>query len=197
MNYIIVGLGNPGEEYEGTRHNAGRTTLLSAAKTFHLSDWREDKKIKALMSEGKMGKEKIIAVLPNTFMNRSAAAVAPLVKDAKQAERLIVIYDDLDLPLGRIKISFNKSAGGHRGLQSIIKALKTEKFARVRMGTSKMGAKGKVKKPMGEKEVEKHILGRFRKEELPVLKKAQKKAAEAVISIISDGREKAMSIFNK
>src|SRR3989344_2402952 len=122
MNYIIVGLGNPGEEYEGTRHNTGRLTLLSAAKIFHLSDWREDKKIKALMSEGKAGKEKVTAILPNTFMNRSGAAAAPLIKNLKQAERVIVIYDDLDLPLGKIKISFNKSAGGHRGLQSIIKA---------------------------------------------------------------------------
>ncbi len=172
--YIIVGLGNPGEQYARTRHNTGRMCADFIAE-----------------------KVKSVKVLtPDTFMNHSGKFVAKHVKSKKAAERLIVIYDDLDLPLGRFKISYNRSSGGHRGVESIIKALKTEAFIRVRIGISPATPSGKLKKPLGEKLVEKHILGEFKKPEMEKLKKIFKSVAEAVGEISENGLESAMTKFN-
>ncbi|MDP3661432.1 MAG: aminoacyl-tRNA hydrolase [bacterium] len=170
--YIVVGLGNPGAEYENTRHNAGRAAVSAL------------KNVSAKL------------ITPDSFMNKSGDAVKPLIKNAKQAEKLIVIHDDLDLPFGKLKISFNKSAGGHRGVESIVKAIKTEAFVRIRIGISPITTGGKFKKPKGEEAVERHILGKFKLAELSELKKMYKKINEAVACLISDGREKAMSQFN-
>ena len=108
-----------------------------------------------------------------------------------------MIYDDLDLPIGSMKISFNKSSGGHRGLESIISALKTEGFLRVRVGVSPVTAGGKLKKPKGEDAVGKHILGVFKKPEQEVLKKLSKKVSDALEVLMKDGKEVAMGEFNK
>ena len=96
-------------------------------------------------------------------MNKSGLAVKPIITSKKKAEALIVIHDDLDLPIGKFKISFNKSSGGHRGVESIIKAIKTEAFTRVRIGISPATPSGKLKKPKGEKDVGDFILGEFKK----------------------------------
>lgn len=173
---LVVGLGNPGAEYEKTRHNTGRILVGILEKKL------EGKKIKFLT--------------PNTFMNNSGPAVAKALAGKKALKDLIVIYDDIDLPLGKIKISFNRSSGGHNGLGSIIKALKSEEFLRIRVGISPATPKGVVKKPKGEKAVINFILGEFKKSELETLKKLSKKVAEAVEIIFSESKEKAMSIFN-
>lgn len=170
--FVVVGLGNPGVKYEHTRHNAGRDVVCAL------------KEVNAKL------------ITPDTFMNKSGDAVKPLIKNAKQAEQLIVIHDDLDLPFGTFKISFNKSSGGHRGVESIIKAIKTQAFVRVRIGISPTTPTGKLKKPKGEEAVEKHILGKFKPAELSALKTMYKKINEALLVLISDGREKAMSKFN-
>lgn len=167
--YIVVGLGNPGEEYSRTRHNTGR---MAAAEV------------------DKLGSRKLKVLVPDTFMNHSGKFVAKYVKSKKAAEKLIVIYDDLDLPLGSMKVSFNRGSGGHRGVESIIKALKTEAFIRIRIGISPR------KKPGGEAAVEKHILGEFRKPEMEILKKVFKKAAQAVEKIVEEGLAPAMTEFN-
>ncbi|KKQ83306.1 MAG: Peptidyl-tRNA hydrolase [Parcubacteria group bacterium GW2011_GWB1_38_8] len=161
--YIIVGLGNPGVEYSRTRHNTGRmaTEFMS----------------------GKVSGIKIIT--PDTFMNKTGVAVVKVVKSKKAAENLIVLYDDLDLPLGTLKISYNRSSGGHKGLESIIKALKTREFIRIRIGIGK------------KDDVEKHILGEFKKSELETLKKVFKCTSEAVQMIVEDGLERAMNKFNQ
>lgn len=199
--YIIAGLGNPGQEYEHTRHNVGRMFLEYVGKKEGLSDWREDKKLKALTTEGKIGKGKVLLVKPNNFMNNSGKSLAPLVKSKKAAPGLVVVYDDLDLPLGTLKISFNRGSGGHRGLDSIIKAIKTREFTRIRLGISPGTPSGKVKKPSGEKAVIDFILGKFKPKELEILKKSFKKAHEALGIIVSEkspqlGREKAMGEVN-
>lgn len=198
--FTIVGLGNPGEEYRETRHNAGRMALEYVRKHFDLPDWEENKKIKALSSAGKIGAgksaQKVMLVEPETFMNKSGLSVAPLVKSKKAAEQTIVIYDDLDMPVGKMKISFNRSSGGHRGVESIIKSLKTEAFVRIRVGISPVTASGKMKKPQGEKEVADFILGKFSPKEYDVLKKVFKKIPDAVAMIISESKEKAMGEFN-
>jgi PTH1 family peptidyl-tRNA hydrolase len=173
---LVVGLGNPGKEYENTRHNTGRILVPLIEKKL------EDKKIKFLT--------------PDTFMNNSGKAVAPLVKSKKDLENLIVIYDDIDLPLGKIKISFNRSSGGHNGLGSIIKSLKSEEFLRIRVGISPATPSGKIRKPHGEKDVLKFLLGEFKKSELETIKKISKKVSEAVETIFSESKEKAMSLYN-
>ncbi|MEK7150030.1 MAG: aminoacyl-tRNA hydrolase [Patescibacteria group bacterium] len=196
MKYITA-LGNPGEEYKNTRHNVGRIALEEFAKKNGFSDWIPDKKLKALSSQGKIGKEKTHLIEPETFMNKSGLAVKPIITSKKKAEALIVIHDDLDLPIGKFKISFNKSSGGHRGVESIIKAIKTEAFTRVRIGISPATPSGKLKKPKGEKDVGDFILGEFKKSEMETLKKISKKVADALEMIISEGREKAMGEFNR
>jgi PTH1 family peptidyl-tRNA hydrolase len=196
MPYIIAGLGNPGDDYKLTRHNTGRIMLEAIARKFSFPLFSDRPKIKALVSEGKIGKEKVTLVEPNNFMNRSGASVAPLVGSVKKAKNLIVIYDDLDLGLGTMKISYNRSAGGHRGLESIIKALKTQEFIRIRVGISPMTPSGKIKKPKGDAAVEKHIIGPYKKPELEEIKKMSKKVVEAVEMIVTDGYGIAMGEFN-
>lgn len=173
---LVVGLGNPGKEYEGTRHNTGRILVGILEKKL------EGKKIKF--------------ITPDTFMNNSGKAVAPLVKSKKDLKDLVVIYDDIDLPLGKMKISFNRSSGGHNGLGSVIKALKSEEFLRIRVGISPATPKGVVKKPKGEKAVLNFLLGEFKKSEMEIIKKLSKKVAEAVEIIFTESKEKAMSLYN-
>ena len=160
--YIVVGLGNPSTEYAKTRHNTGRMAAdnvrdkVSGIKVF----------------------------VPDTFMNKTGSAVAKVVKSKRAAEKLIVIYDDLDLPLGTMKISYNRGSGGHKGLESIIRALKTREFIRIRIGIGK------------KSDVEKHILGNFSKLEMEKLKKVFKGVVTAVETIIEEGLQPAMTEFN-
>ncbi len=174
---LVVGLGNPGDEYNNTRHNAGRIMVGLIEKKFD-----EKTKVKFLT--------------PDTFMNNSGKVVTAFVKSKKDLKDLVVIYDDIDLPLGKIKISFNRSSGGHNGLGSIIKHLKSEEFLRIRIGITPTTPSGKLKKVHGEKDVLKFLLGEFKKPELEIIKKLSKTVAEAVETIYSESKEKAMSLFN-
>jgi PTH1 family peptidyl-tRNA hydrolase len=195
MPYIIAGLGNPGPEYDNTRHNTGRI-ILDAVRAEFGDDFKFNKKINAQVATGKIGKEKVTFVAPETFMNNSGKAIAGLVKSVKAAEKLIVIYDDFNLPLGRMRISFNRSSGGHNGLESIIKSVKTEAFIRIRIGVAPETAKGTAKVPHGDEKIEKFILGPFKDDEIKEIKKLAKKTVEAVEMIVRESREKAMSVFN-
>lgn len=173
--YIVVGLGNPGGEYEKTRHNTGRMAADLVAEKV----------------------DGVKVFVPETFMNKTGSAVAKIVKSKKAAEKLIVIYDDLDLPLGTMKISYNRSSGGHRGIESIIKALGTEAFIRIRIGIAPTTPGGKLKKPKGEAAVEKHILSVFKPAEIDVLKKVFRSVVTAVETILDRGLQPAMTEFNK
>ncbi|MBV9159732.1 MAG: peptidyl-tRNA hydrolase, partial [Candidatus Kaiserbacteria bacterium] len=126
MTWVVVGLGNPGEEYENTRHNAGRMAAQFFAKKADASEWREDKSANATVTRGAVGKNLFVIVLPDTFMNKSGSALTKYVKSVKAAEKMIVVYDDLDLPLGKIKLSFDRGSGGHKGVESIMRAVKTK-----------------------------------------------------------------------
>lgn len=196
MSWVIVGLGNPGEEYQDTRHNAGRIALQSFAREHGSPEWKKHSRSKSLTTGTHMGKEMIALVLPDTFMNRSGAAVAAFVKGAKAAERLIVVYDDLDLPLGKIKISFDRGSGGHKGVESIAAALKTKRFARIRIGISPSTASGETKKPVGDDEVEKFVLGSFRSAEREELARVSVRVGQAIEDIITKGPEVAMNTHN-
>src|SRR5271170_5266279 len=109
--HIIVGLGNPGEEYKETRHNVGRIVLDAFVKKNTFPELSFDKKLNALKTNGKLGKEPVLLIEPETFMNKSGSSIKNIIKNKKAAERLVVVHDDLDLPLGRIKISFRRGAG--------------------------------------------------------------------------------------
>lgn len=196
MKYIVVGLGNPGEEYYETRHNTGRLIVEALAKDFSVGEWKEDKKLKALRARGRCGTHSIEFVLPDTFMNRSGNVLTTLVGSIKAAERLVVVHDDLDLPFPTLKVSFNRGSGGHRGVDSIIKAIKTKAFVRFRVGISKATPKGKIKKPSGEDEVQEYILGGFKKDELLELKAIARRAGTILNLLINEGRERAMNISN-
>lgn len=193
---LIVGLGNPGEEYEKTRHNAGRIVLEYIAKAQGFSDWKVDMKTKSLRSKGEIEKEKFDFMLPETFMNNSGNAVAPIIDDKKKLKNLVVVYDDLDIPVGSLKISFNRSSGGHNGLQSIIKKVKSEEFVRIRIGVSPKTPTGKIKKPNGEDKILKFLLGEFKDDELKILKKQSKQVAEILVCISAESKDKAMSLYN-
>ena len=185
---LVVGLGNPGDEYKNTRHNTGRIVTSLIEKK-----WEEKKNPS---SRAKLTTGQVKFLLPDNFMNNSGKSVAPLVKSKKDLQDLIVIYDDIDLPLGKMKISFNRSSGGHNGLNSVIKALKSQEFLRIRVGIAPVTSAGKLKKPKGEKAVINFILGEFKKPELEILKKLSKKITEAVEMIFSENKEKAMSLYN-
>jgi len=196
MAWVIVGLGNPGEQYDSTRHNAGRMAVQYFAKQMKFGEFREDKKAKAHVGSGLVGKIAVALVLPDTFMNKSGSALLKFVKSAKAAERLVVVYDDLDLPLGKMKLSFDRGSGGHKGLESVMRALKTKKFTRIRIGVSPSTASGALRKPEGEKVVVNFILTKFRPHELEEVKQIFKRASHALESIVTLGREKAMNEFN-
>ncbi len=195
MIYTIVGLGNPGREYENTRHNVGVMALTSIFKAFEAKEWNEEKKKSAKTAVASIGKGKAVLVEPLVFMNSSGKAVLPFIKTAKDRERLVLIHDDLDLPLGKVKLSYGRSSGGHKGVDSVMRMLKSKNFLRVRIGVSSATYGGKLKKPTGEKDVIDFILGKFKPSELETLKKEFKKIAEAVQVFVDSGREKMVSTF--
>lgn len=196
MSYLIVGLGNPGDEYIGTRHNTGRMVVEAFRKEYDFPDWKPDQSVKAMVSKGVLGKERVVLLLPDKFMNASGKSVAPLVKTAKDTERTIVVYDDLALPLGSLKVSFDRSSGGHRGLQSVITALKTAAFPRLRVGVCPVTGTGKLKKFVGDHAIVDFIIAPFKKNEVEIIKKTTKQAVRALALMIEEGREAATGAIN-
>lgn len=196
MTWVIVGLGNPGEKYEMTRHNAGRMAVQQFVRSKKIGEWKEDAKSRSLVARGMIERSLVVFVLPETFMNKSGSALTKFVKSMKAAENLVVVYDELDLPLGNMKISYDRGSGGHKGIESIMRAVKTKRFWRIRIGVSPSTASGEIKKPHGEKAVNNFILDIFRPHELAQLKTVFKRVEHALESIIVDGPMRAMNQFN-
>jgi len=193
---LIAGLGNPGKEYEETRHNTGRIILNFIAKANDFGEWKDDMKLKSKRIKGEIEGEKFDFLSPDTFMNNSGNAVCQIINDKNKLKNLVVVYDDIDLPLGSLKISFNRSSGGHNGLESVIKKVKSREFVRIRIGVSPVTPTGKIKKPKGEEAVLKFLLGKFKEDELKEIKKLSKKVSEILVTLSSDGKDKAMSLYN-
>lgn len=193
--YYIVGLGNPGEEYEYTRHNAGRIAVQAFIKKHGLPEVVPSKKYTALVSAGEIDGEKVTVHMPETFMNKSGASLKDTITSEKKAEKLIVVHDDLDMPLGKIKIVFNRGSGGNKGVESINRAIKTESYTRIKIGICPTTPTGKIKKPSGEKVLD-FIVGEFKKPELDELKRISKDVADAITMIVTEGRAKAMETYN-
>lgn len=196
MAFVIIGLGNPGKEYEKTRHNAGRLLVEKFATDEGFEEFIFNKKANALVTEGKVDGEKVTLVLPETMMNLSGKAVLPFVKSVKAAKTLLVVHDDLDLPLGVTKMVVGRGSGGHKGVESIMRAIKTKDFARLRIGISGTGKKNQAKKVSGEEKVIKHVIGKFKPAEDATLKKVMKKGVEASRIFITEGAEPATMFAN-
>ncbi len=191
MGFVIMGLGNTGKEYEKTRHNAGRMAVELFAKKNDFPPFVLNKTAKALVSQGALDGEKVTLVLPETMMNLSGKSAPAFVKSVKAAKQLVVVQDELDLPLGTLKMVFGRNSGGHKGVESIMRTLKTKEFARLRIGISGAGKKHQAKKPAGEEKVVKHVIGKFKPAEEAVLKKSLNRSIEALAYFVTDGIEKA------
>ncbi|MBI1754907.1 aminoacyl-tRNA hydrolase [Candidatus Azambacteria bacterium] len=186
--YLIIGLGNPGEEYKHTRHNIGHEIVAGFAKKHDFGDFAFDKKANALVTQGKLEKEKVVLALPETFMNKSGDAVKKLAtRYSLLATRLFVVHDDVDLPVGRMKLSFARNSAGHKGVESVIRALKTNEFYRVRIGI------GTVKKTKDAMDV---VLKKFTPKEEVEIKKVMKRAWVALACAVTENPQKAMTLYN-
>lgn len=184
---IIAGLGNPTKEYEGTRHNIGFSVIDKLADKYNIS--MNEKKHKAICGKGMIEGEKVILLKPQTYMNLSGESVVDAVNFYKvdPEEDVIIIYDDIDLDVGKLRIRAKGSAGGHNGMKNIIAHLGTQVFPRIRVG---VGAKPK------DWDLADYVLGRFPKEELPEIEAGRETACEAVKIIVSQGVEVAMNRIN-
>lgn len=184
---IIIGLGNPTREYQATRHNVGFDAVTRICDDFNIRlDAREHK---ALCGKGYIGGEKVILAQPQTYMNLSGESVRALVDYYKlAAEDIIVICDDINLDVGQLRVRKKGSAGGHNGLKNIIAQLDTQEFTRIRVG-------------VGEKperwDLADYVLGRFPKEEEPLIREALERVSKACQCIITDGVDTAMNRYNQ
>ncbi len=183
--YIIAGLGNPGKQYEQTRHNMGFIAIDQLAEKHSISVTKL--KHKALTGEGFFGGTKLLLVKPQTYMNLSGQSLREVMQYYKEdIEHLLVIYDDIDLPPGALRIRAKGSAGTHNGMRSVIYDLQQDGFARIRIG---IGGNGQIP-------LDKYVLGGFTKEEKPLLEEAVRKAVSAVECYVEKGINAAMNAYN-
>ena len=183
---LVAGLGNPGRDYAGTRHNIGFGVIARISDKYNIP--LTGKEHKAICGKGMIGGEKVILAQPQTFMNLSGECVRSLVDYYKlESEDIIIAYDDIDLEVGRLCIRSKGSAGGHNGIKNIISHLGTNEFPRVKVGVGG--------KPEGG-DLVRHVLGRFSREDEKVIGEVLDVAVEAVETILSDGVEAAMNRYN-
>ena len=184
---IIFGLGNYGTKYAGTRHNMGFDTVTRLSDTLGIK--LDTKRFKGLCGFGFIGTEKVVLVQPQTYMNLSGECVRAVLDFFKLTNKdIIVVYDDISLEPGQLRLRKKGSAGGHNGIKSIIAHLGTEEFDRVKVG---VGAK-----PEGW-DLADYVLSRFSREDEPLIRDAIKEAAKACESIILDGMDSAMNVYNR
>ena len=175
---LIVGLGNPGKEYDNTPHNAGFMALDEFQKEYNFPNFKLSKKHSSLISEGILGQVKVILAKPQTLMNNSGKAVQSLLKLSlgKTKLSLVVVHDDIDIPLGKVKVSKGSGSAGHRGVDSIIQSLGTKDFARIRIGIQPADSK--------PENIEEFVLQKFSKAELPLFQSTIQEAVPYIASLI-------------
>lgn len=185
---IIVGLGNPGEQYKNTRHNVGFMAVDAFAKINNFPDFKLQKKSNALVSEHTLGNEAVVLAKPQTFMNESGKSVKQLISntEAKMAD-LVIIHDDIDLPIGKIKIIKDRGSAGHKGVESIIKNIGNDGLIRFRIG---IGPKNKT-------EAKKIVLKNFSEKEQKIINEIMQKAVNALDLFVKEGLDKTMNEYNK
>lgn len=185
--WAVVGLGNPGRRYSGTRHNAGFLFVRSMAKTWKIR--LKKRRFSSKIGEIERMSEKIILALPQNYMNNSGVAVKQILAGRNiRPEKLIVVYDDLDIPLGEIRIRKAGGAGTHKGMGSVVREIETTEFSRMRLGIGPL--------PPGEDAVD-YVLSAFEKREIPLLVDGLKKAQEALELILTGSVEEAMNTYNQ
>ena len=190
---LIVGLGNPEKKYAGTRHNAGFDALIEIQRELvwgtPFSEWSKVARMRSVISDAKLGDEKIVLLMPQTYMNLSGEAVNIASVFYKMSpEDIWVIHDDIDLPLGRIRINFDGTSGGHKGIESVINHLGSKKFYRFRIG---------IRPPESEKiETEKFVLQKFSKVEEPKLLDSLHRIRQAIELSLRESLAAAMNKFN-
>lgn len=183
---IIAGLGNPGKEYEKTRHNLGFMAIEEISQKLDIPINKE--KLQGKIGLGKYKTEKVLLVEPQTFMNLSGDCISQILNFYKEtADNLIVIYDDIDIEVGSIRVKPSGSPGTHNGMKDITKKLGTKEFARVRIGSGK---------PEEGRDLADYVLSNIGKEEAKLVKKSVEDASNAVIEILDNGIEKAMNMYN-
>ncbi|HOA72710.1 MAG TPA: aminoacyl-tRNA hydrolase, partial [Phycisphaerae bacterium] len=183
---LVVGLGNPGSKYEKTRHNVGFLVVEELARRWGYGKAR--RQFSGLLADGCIRQERVLLLEPQTYMNLSGTSVREATSFLKIATAdLLVILDDLALPVGRLRIRQKGSAGGHNGLASVIQQLGTDEFCRLRIGIGQVG---------GDRMVS-HVLGTFNAEEGPVISRAVRTAADAVECWVTEGPDLAMTKFNR
>ena len=184
--YIIVGLGNPEEEYSKTRHNMGFNTINKIAKKYNIEVNKT--KYQGLYESAIIEGQKVILVKPQTYMNLSGNCIQEFIKFYKiEKENVIVIYDDMDIEPGLIKIRKQGGAGGHNGMKSIIQMLGTEEFPRIRIG---------IGRPKHNGDEINYVIGSIPEDEIPELEKGTEKAKDAILEILKNGIDSAMNKFN-
>ena len=189
---IIVGLGNPGKAYARNRHNIGFQCLNDFARLHSIHFFH--RQCQARVGIGKLSDEKLLLARPGTFMNLSGKSVACLVRKHKIAlADLLVIYDDLDLPPGKIRLRQSGSSGGHKGISSIISALGSEDFPRIRVG---IGRPQGEKQSMSEDAIVEYVLSDFSSQEQAIVKTVIARVSEAIDCFLNEGIEAAMNRFN-
>ena len=183
---LIVGLGNPGNVYAGSRHNVGFRCIDGISQDAGIP--MSQRRPLAVIGQGQLGQKEVVLVKPRTFMNHSGEALSYLIsRFHPPLQDLLIIYDDMDLPLGKIRIRPSGSAGGHRGMESIVGALKSPNFTRIRIGIGRP--------PPGMSQV-KFVLGTFTAEESPVIGEAVVTAQNAALDVIGHGLDWAMNHYN-
>ncbi len=186
LMHVVVGLGNPGDRYIGTRHNIGFRVVENLAASFH-ADIRRPV-YRALTASVRIGRTEVLIMKPQTYMNASGSSIAQALRELELGpERLVVVYDDVDLPLGRLRVRADGGSGGHRGLASIIEELGTARFSRVRVG---------IGKPRDNEDSVEHVLGVISTEEEEVIAPAVERASDAIRVIVAEGVVCAMNRFN-
>ena len=184
--YIIVGLGNPEPEYSNTRHNMGFDTINKIAKKYNIEFSKTN--FKGIYGTGIIEGEKVILLKPQTYMNLSGESIKEIIDFYKlNTDNLIIIYDDIDIEPGIIKLRKTGGPGTHNGMKSVIKEIGTEKFPRVRVGIGKPEHKG---------DLINYVIGKIPEEDKKILEKSTDVAKDAVIEIIKNGMDKAMNLFN-
>lgn len=189
---LIVGLGNPGKEYEHTRHSVGFQCIDQVRKELDLPEFKLQKKFHAEITEGFFSGEKILLAKPQTFMNVSGKSVAPLVNFYRIAPKdLWLMYDDIDLPLGKIRMRPNGSAGSHNGMKSVIEFLGFQNFPRIRIGIESRGFRATE-----QQDISSFVLNAFSKKEKAQAAKTVEIASDALLHALQNGLEKAMEKYN-
>jgi PTH1 family peptidyl-tRNA hydrolase len=189
---VIVGLGNPGPKYAGTRHNIGFEIVDQLSKRFSIP-LKEERRFQGDYGSGfSPTRQKLHLLKPTTYMNRSGQSIRAVLDWLKLGPAsVLVVYDDMDLPIGRLRLRLSGSAGGHNGMKSAISHLGTQEFCRMRIG---IGSADKSREP--DRAVVSHVLGNFSKEERQQMDEVVDVAVRAVEKSLSDGVEKAMSLYN-